>query len=115
MPNPDAAAPVAEGFASHPKFTLPRVPAGRYVTLHLYPSDDPRRHQGLFVTSGCENLGSEDEIYVLRRVQAPYAPAEFIKVPRHWQENGYLTVYEMRLDDRYSASSTNTPRNQRRN
>ena len=96
---------MSKGFANHPSFKLPRVPAGRYVTVHLFPSnEDPLRYKGLFETSSCENMGLQNELYVLRRVQGPSTLAEFIKVPRHWQESGHLIVYELRQDEQYSVS-----------
>lgn len=91
-------------FESHPTFRMPRVPAGKFVIVTLsYDGDDPLKFRGLFETSGCEKMGEQNETYILRRVQGPNVPAEFIKVPRRWQESGHLIVYELRRDEQYSA------------
>lgn len=92
---------------SHPVFKFPRVPANRYVVLHWRRNDRPASDfEGLFVTSGVENVGAEDEVYLLRRVGASEAPVELLKVHRRWQESGGMTVLDVQPDPRYMPIQT---------
>lgn len=87
---------------SHPDFKFPRLPPHRLVQVHWVVSDRPARDfAGLFYTSGVKKIGAADEVYILRRVAAPDAPVEFLEVPRRWQENGAMTVFEMSADLKY--------------
>jgi hypothetical protein len=93
----------ATAMPSHPIFKLPRVPANRYVVLNWRSNDRPASDfEGLFITSGVENVGTEDEVYLLRRVEASRAPADFLKVRRRWQEGGGMTVFDLQVDPKYT-------------
>lgn len=93
-------------FKSHSSFKLPRVPAGRFVAVHMVPAgEDPLLYEGIFETMGCENLGAAHEVYVLRRIVASGQQSVSLKVPRHWQEIGGLTVYQsLARDEQYSPT-----------
>ena len=87
---------------SHQNFVFPRLPAHRLVQVNWTMSDRPARDfAGLFWTSGVKHIGEANETYILRRVAAPDSPVEFLEVPRRWQENGAMTVFDVIPDHKY--------------
>lgn len=92
-----------DSFPSDPFFKLPRIPAGKIVSVHLRWGEKKDWHQfeGLFETSGLEKIGTKSERYILRRIAGPLSPAEFLNVPRYWQESGHIHVHSMDVDPRF--------------